>query len=154
MDEGAVCAVSTDAPGIGGWGAIMGECFIQGEWPKTEAHEGVNWKESWVLKRSMDRRRSPNSGKLALARIGNATAALYKNYGAGRSPRLTLLARGAKELEVSLRRTAVALHIAGKHDAVAEALPHFAIWAQGRDQYPDRELRTKWRRVAAVWAWI
>ena len=68
------------------------------------------------------------------------------NDGAGRVSRLALLARSIKELEVPLGCTAVALHIAGRRNAVADALPRFTIRARGLDPYPRRGLRPKFRR--------
>ena len=37
----------------------------------------------------------------------------------------------------------VALHIAGRGNIIADALPRFAIKATGGDPYPDRELRPR-----------
>ena len=68
------------------------------------------------------------------------------NDGAGRVSHLALLARSIKELEVPLGCTAVALHIAGRRNAVADALPRFTIRARGLDPYPRRGLRPKFRR--------
>ena len=44
-----------------------------------------------------------------------------------------------------LRRAAAALRIAGRHNAVAGALSRFTAWAKGGGQYPNRELRSKFR---------
>ena len=78
--------------------------------------------------------------------MDSSTAVAYANYGAGRVARLTLLARSIKELEVPLGCTAVALHIAGRRNAVADALSRFTIRARGLDPYPRRGLRPKFRQ--------
>ena len=51
--------------------------------------------------------------KLALARLGNMTAASFANYGAGRPPTLTTLARGIKDSELTIPRALVAPLICG-----------------------------------------
>ena len=124
----------------------MGDLYNPGEWSKTEMRGGINWQELWAPKESMERRGPQVSGKLVLARMDNSTAALRANYGAGGSPQLTMLARGKKELEVSLWRTSVALHIVGGHNSAADALSRFTIWVHGRDHFSDRERRAKFRR--------
>ena len=78
--------------------------------------------------------------------MDNSTAATYAKYGAGRIPHLAQLSRSIKELEVSLSCTLVALHITGRRNAVSGALSRFTIRARGRDPYPRRELRPKYRR--------
>ena len=111
----------------------MGDAYIQGEWSKTEMREGINWKDLRFLERSFGcwgpRMDKLGSGKSALQRMGNTTALSYANYGAGRVPQLAMLARGIKELEVSLRCAAAALRVAGRANSVADALPRFSVRA-------------------------
>ena len=121
----------------------MGDRFIQGKWSKLERREGVNWKELWVLNKALGPWGQRVRGKLVLVRMDNTAAASYANYGAGRAPTLTSLARKIKGREVALGCTVVALHIAGRDNAVADALSRFSIRARGLDPYPDRDLR--WR---------
>ena len=78
--------------------------------------------------------------------MGNSAAVSYANYGAGRIPRLTQLARSIEYLEVSLRCAAAALHIAGKRNSVADALSRFTSRVRGLDPYPRREFRDKYRK--------
>ena len=59
--------------------------------------EGITWKELWVLRKALETRGELLAGKLPLVRMGNSAAASYANYGAGRAPHLTALARGVKE---------------------------------------------------------
>ena len=83
---------------------------------------------------------------MALVRMDNAAAASYANYGAGCVPALTLLARRIKGRAVALGCTIAALHIAGRGNAVADALPRFSIRVRGLDPYPERELRWRYRK--------
>ena len=62
------------------------------------------------------------SDTLVLVRMDNSTAVSYANYSAWRSLALTRLARGIKDLENGLLCTVVALHIAARHNTVADAL--------------------------------
>ena len=80
--------------------------------------------------------------------MGNIAAAPYANYGAGRVPTLTLLARKVKGREVASGCTIAALHIAGKDNAVADSLSRFSIRVRGLGPYPESELR--WRRRKEV----
>ena len=57
-------------------------------------------------------------------------------------------ARGIKELEVTLRCTAVAFRIAGRDSAVADALSRFFALVRGQGPSPGRELRAKFRKDA------
>ena len=61
--------------------------------------EGINWQELWALKTALEPWGDRLSGNLVLARMDNSTAAAYANYGAGRVPLLTKLARSIEELE-------------------------------------------------------
>ena len=54
--------------------------------------------------------------------------------------------RKEKEREVALGCTAVALHLAGKHNSVADALSRFSIRARGLDSWPERALRWLFRK--------
>ena len=103
MEQDASCTIYTDASGVHGRGATMGDAFIKGKSPMAKMREGVNWEELWVLKRSTEARGSQMSGKLVLAGLDNATATSCANYGAGWSPPLTMLACDIKELKVSSR---------------------------------------------------
>ena len=143
MGRGGACTVYTEASGTRGWGATLGAAFIRCAWPKTEMREGVNWKELWVLREPMKKRGPQMSGKLVLARMDSSAAVSYANRGAGRPPQVTTLPDDVKELEVSLRRAAAALRIAGRRRTVADAPSRSTVWAHGEDQYPDRELRLK-----------
>ena len=79
--------------------------------------------------------------ELVLVRTDNSTAASYANHGAGRAATLTALARKIKDREVALGCTIVALHISGKDNSVADALPRFSIEVRGLDPYSGRALR-------------
>ena len=83
---------------------------------------------------------------LVLVRRDNSTAGSYAKFGAGRVPHLTQLARSKKELEVSLRCTVVALHIAGKRNSIAYALSCVPLQVCGSDAYPEGESRYKLRQ--------
>ena len=93
MGDGAVASVYTDASSKRGWGAALGDRFIQGKWAKSDRLEGINWKEPWALRRAMELRGELLAGKLVLARMDNSADASCANYGAGRVPNLTMLAR-------------------------------------------------------------
>ena len=148
MGESSVATVYADASSIQGWGASLGDHFIQGKWSKLERREGINWKELRVLNRALETWRPLLAGKLALDRMDNGAAASYANYGAGRVSQTTALAREIKEREVARGRTLVALRIAGKDNSAADASSRFSIRARGSGPYPDRELRWRFRQVS------
>ena len=85
------------------------------------------------------------AGKLVLARIDNSAAAAYANYGASRVSQLTVLAKKIKEREVAWGCAAAALHIAGRDNSAADALPRFPIRVRGLDPCPERGLRWRFR---------
>ena len=87
MGPEAVCAFCTDAAGTHGWGAPLGDSYIQGTWPKVALREGINWKELWVLKEALSHWQSCVGRKLVLVRMDSAAAVAYANHGAGRSRR-------------------------------------------------------------------
>ena len=91
--------------------------------------------------------------KLVLVRIDDATAVAYANHGADRSPDPTRLARAIKGREIALGCTAVAPHIAGRDNAVADSLSRFSPRAIGGDPYPDRDLRTCFRAQVEARCW-
>ena len=108
--------------------------------------EGINRKAPRILKTASESRGEFIAGKLALVRMGDDTAVACANYGSRKVPRLTHLARRMKALEVGLSCTVAALHIAGKDNAVADALPRFSFRVRGLGPYPERELRRKFRK--------
>ena len=107
-------------------------------------------------------------GKLIQWRAWATDPAAYANYGAGRSPQLTQVARRGEDLEASRGSTLVAPHIAVEGVPIAGALPRLTIEASGGDPCPDRELRGRFRAnvedgcgnmwlnglVVAKWTWV
>ena len=91
--------------------------------------EGVKWEESWVLRGPREQWGTQMPGRLVLARMDNLTAVAHANYGAGRSPQPAMLARDIEELVASSRCAVAALHIAGRRNAVADALSRLTVWA-------------------------
>ena len=150
MSGTSVVTLYTDASGRHGWGATLGDLFIQGRWSKLESREGINWKELWVLSKALETWYRHVAQKLVLARMDNSTAVSYANYGAGRIATLTALARRIKDQEVSLGCTIVALHIAGSDNTVADALSRFSIRVRGLDPFPERALRWRFRKEVAL----
>ena len=150
MSETSVVTIYTDASGAHGWGATLGDRFIQGKWSKSELKEGINWKELWVLNRSLETWCQQVAQKLVLVRMDNTTAVSYANYGAGRVSTLTQLARRIKDREVILGCTVAALHIAGSDNSLADALSRFSIKVRGLDPYPERALRWRYRKEVAL----
>ena len=131
MGEDAVATVYADAPGKRGWGATLGDRFIQGKRPRWLRAGGINCEELWVLRRSLESRGGLLAGERVLVQMDNSAAVSYANYGAGRAPHLTLLARDAAEREVAIGRAVVAFHIASKDNAVADAMSRFSILFEG-----------------------
>ena len=150
MSETSVVTLYTDASGRRGWGATLGDLFIQGRWSKLELREGINWKELWVLNKALETWHRQVAQKLILVRMDNSTAVSYANYGAGRVGTLTALARRIKDQEAILGCTVVALHIAGSDNAVADALSRFSIRVRGLDPFPERALRWRFRKEVAL----
>ena len=128
MGSDAAAAIYADASSLRGLGAAFGDLYIQGKLPKLGRGEGINWQELCALKTALEPWGDRLSGNLVLARMDNSTAAAYANYGAGRVSHLTLLARSIKELETLLGCTAVALHNAGRRNALADALCRAGAW--------------------------
>ena len=60
-------------------------------------------------------------------------------------PQLAMMARGIKDLEATLRRTAVALRITGRGNPAADASSRLSVRARGQDPHPGRELRARLR---------
>ena len=116
----------------------MSDRFIQGKLSKWGRAEGINWEELRALRRALESRGGLLAGKLVFVRMGNSAAASYADYGAGRVPHLTFLARDVKEREVAIGCAVVALRVAGRDNAVADALPRFSIRVRGLDPYPER----------------
>lgn len=135
----AVCAIYTDAAGTRGWGASLGDSFIQGAWPKVAKRDGINWKELRALTEAPGKWRERARRKLVPARMENSAAAAYANHCAGRSGQLARLACKITESEIRYECIALALHICGRDNAVADALSRFSIEATGGDPYPDQE---------------
>ena len=52
--ESSVVTVYSDASSLQGWGATLGDHFIQGKWSKLERREGINWMELCVLNRVLE----------------------------------------------------------------------------------------------------
>ena len=121
----AVSTVYTDASCLNCSGAVPGDRFNQSKWPKMGLREGINWEELWVLESASELRGEYLAGKLVLVRMDDSAAVSYANYGAGKVPRLTRLARSIHELVVPLCCAAVALHIACNRNSIADALPRF-----------------------------
>ena len=79
--------------------------------------------------------------------MGVATAVAFANHASDRSSQLARLARGIREYEIGLERTAAALLVAGKDNIISGELPRFATKASGGDPPPDKELRPKSRAM-------
>ena len=146
--ESSVVTVYTDARSLHGWGATLGDHYVEGEWSKLDRREGINWKELWALRRVLETRCTLPAGKLVLVRMDNCLAAAYTNYGAGRVSQLTAFARKTKGREVAAVCAAAALRIAGEGNSVADALSRFSIRVRGLGPYPEQELRRRFRKEA------
>ena len=145
LGPGAVGTVYTDASSKRGRGTSHGDQFIQGQRAKLERRGGISWQELWVLRAALEAWGDSPASKLVLVRIGNSTSVWYANNSAGRIPRFTQLARSIEDLEVSLRRTAAPLHIAGRRNSIADALSRFTIRGRGLGPRPNRGLRDNYR---------
>ena len=70
MGSDAAAASYTDASSLLGWGAALGDLYVQGRWAKLDKREGINWQEMWVLKTSLEFWGDRIAGKLVLAYRG------------------------------------------------------------------------------------
>ena len=95
----AAGAIYTDASSLRGWGEAFRDLCIQGEWSKLDRSGGVNWQVLRAVETALESWGDLLAGKFVVARMDNSTAAAYANYGAGRVPLLTQLARSIEELE-------------------------------------------------------
>ena len=82
-------------------------------------------------------------------RMDNAAAVAYATHGAGRSSQLTRSERGIRGREIVSEYTAAAFHIAGRENAVADALSCCPTKVSGGDPFSDRELRRRFCVMAA-----
>ena len=121
-------------------GRPLGRCVH----PRQMAKGGGARRDA-VRKRSLGNCGPRMSGELVLARMDNSAAVFFANYGAGRVPQLAMMARGIKDLEATLRRTAVALRITGRGNPAADASSRLSVRARGQDPHPGRELRARLR---------
>ena len=99
----------------------------------------------WVLEERLRARGELVRGKVVLVRRENATAVAYAHHRAGRAPDLSRPASSVKEREIHLSFTAVALHIIGRDNDVADALSRFSLGGTGGDSYPGRGFRSRFR---------
>ena len=147
MGPDAVCAIYRDAAAARGWGASLGDSFIQGVWSKVAMRGGLDSKELWALRDALSNWHELAKRKLVLVRVDNAAAVAYANHGAGPAGQSTRLAREIKESGIRCECSVVALRVAGKDTAVADAVSRFLIEATGGKPYPGRELRPKFRAM-------
>ena len=88
-----------------------------------------------------------------MAQVVRAAAVAYANHGAGRSRQLTRSAREIRAREIVAQCTVAALHIAVVDNAGADALSRSPSKESGGDQFPDRELRPKFRSMVPGRCW-
>ena len=137
----------TDASGLIGWGATFGDLYIQGPWPPEALREHINWKELYVLTRCLAEWGSLVEERLILVRMDNTTAISYANYGSGRVPSLTALAREIKSCERMHRCHIIALHVPGAENNIADALSRYRIEMCRLDRFPERSIRPEFFRT-------
>ena len=88
---------------------------------------GSNWNKFWVLALTLETCWARVENRSVLGRMESSATVTYADSGAGRSPALTLLARGTKDFEIRCSRTLMALRLTGGCDAVADAPPRFVL---------------------------
>ena len=143
-----VATLCEDAPSRHGRGFSTGKRFAHGAWPREADDEGANWKALWAPGRARSAWSDALKDRLAPARMGDGAAALYANFGAGRSAALAALAKRIRDSELRIPRTVAALRICGRRNGVADAPPFFLLRVRGRDPSPDRQLRSRFRKMA------
>ena len=121
-DAGLVMVVYTDASGETGWGASVGNRWLQGTWPSHEASRSINWKVLRAYSLALSTLREEIVNKLVVVRMDNACAVHYVNCGTGRIDELSQLGREIKLQEVRLGVESVAVHVPGKLNITADAL--------------------------------
>ena len=134
----------TDASGSIGWGATFNDLFIQGTWEPGQMEEHINWKELFVVTHCLRHWGSLVQGQAVLVRMDNTTAIHYVNYGSGRIPPLTALARSIKAEEAHLRCLLLGLHVRGTENQLADALSLYRVAMCRLDPFPERRLRSEW----------
>ena len=107
-------------------------------WSKVALRKGIDWRALWLFREALCHWRSSVNRKLELVRIHDAAAVAYANDGAGGSSRLTRLTREIREREVASEFAAAAYLIAGRDDAIANALSRFPTKASAGGPFPDR----------------
>ena len=90
VSPGAVVAPYAAAASKLYLGPTLGERFAQGVWPREAVDEGAKWRALWFLWRALGVWSDAVEERSALAKMDDATAVLYANYGAGRSPVSTI----------------------------------------------------------------
>ena len=126
----------------------MGDTFIQRSRPPLAEKEGLHRKGLRTLAGALRRWSHHVRGKLALARMDSAAAVAYADYGVGRPPPLTHLARRIRESELPRTTTVASLAIPGGDNPVVDAPFRLAIRASGGDPRPGRELRGRFQDPA------
>ena len=150
--EGKILVIETDASKLHGWSYNM--CtegrVVADTWPVDFAtSEGqqnssdINYKELWVATQCLRRESRALRGWRVLFRMDNVAAVHYVNVRYGRIPSLESLAERLETAERAAHCWALAAHIAGVANAVADAGSRSSNFVDewSRDQFRDAALR-------------
>ena len=151
-EQGLVKVVETDASKTHGWSYHMcaDSRIVSGEWPadfaSTEGHASaadINYKELWVACECLRREASVLAGWRVVFRMDNTPAIHYVNVRYGRVPHLERLAAKLEEAEQRARCWALAVHLPGRSNVIADAgsrdSSFAAEWAS--DRFKDAVLK-------------
>lgn len=114
--------VSVDAAGNGGWGAQVGERLLQGAFPDNIRGQHINIKEFFTMVQLCRLIGHEFRGQVLLFKTDNNTARHYCNVGIGPFRILTGLAKELRKLQAKHCFRAVAAHIPGSCNVIADAL--------------------------------
>lgn len=114
--------VTTDAAGAG-WGATFNDINRwAGTWSDLQGACSSNWRELKGVYLALLHWAGKLTGKRVVVRVDNSCAVAYTNRKHGRADRLCSIAQDIHRLEKQYKFEAVAIHIPGKDNHVADGL--------------------------------
>ena len=150
---GSILVIETDASKLTGWSYHVCNSgrVVSGLWPRNfgEAEglqhaEQINYKELWTVVRCLEQERALLQGWRVVFRVDNSAAVHYINVRYGRVSSLEALTAKLEDAERLAYCWALAVHVKGEHNVIADAGSRDALFATrwASDQFRDAALRS------------